>query len=178
MPSLRRAVAAIDPDLPLSNVRTMDDHIARALARPAFLSTLVSSFGVLAVLLAIVGVYGMMSWSVAERRREIAIRMALGASRQGMLGMVLRRAVVLAALGIGGGLFLAPLAAQVLTGFSTVSGRPTRSRSREPRGARDRRDSGGRRPSRPCLADRAGGADEVVKVPVARLETGDWRLAT
>jgi predicted permease len=117
VPSLRRAVAAIDPDLPLSNVRTMDDHIARALARPAFLSTLVSSFGVLAVLLAIVGVYGMMSWSVAERRREIAIRMALGASRPEMLGMVLRRAVALAAVGIGGGLFLAPLAAQVLTGL-------------------------------------------------------------
>jgi putative ABC transport system permease protein len=95
----------------------MDDHIARALARPAFLSTLVSSFGVLAVLLAIVGVYGMMSWSVAERRREIAIRMALGASRPEMLGMVLRRAVALAAVGIGGGLFLAPLAAQVLTGL-------------------------------------------------------------
>ena len=117
VPSLRRAVAAIDPDLPLSNVRTMDDHIARALARPAFLSTLVSSFGVLAVLLAIVGVYGMMSWSVAERRREIAIRMALGASRPEMLGMVLRRAVALAAFGIGGGLFFAPLAAQVLTGL-------------------------------------------------------------
>jgi len=116
-PSIRRAVATIDPDLPLSNVRTMDEHIARALSRPAFLSTLVSAFGGLAVLLALVGVYGMMSWSVAERRREIAIRMALGASRPGMLAMVFRRAIVLAAFGIGGGLIIAPLAAQVLTGL-------------------------------------------------------------
>jgi ABC-type antimicrobial peptide transport system permease subunit len=69
------------------------------------------------VLLALVGVYGMMSWSVAERRREIAIRMALGASRPGMLAMVFRRAIVLAALGIAGGLVIAPLAAQVLTGL-------------------------------------------------------------
>jgi predicted permease len=116
-PSIRRAIATIDPDLPLSNVRTMDEHIARALSRPAFLSTLVSAFGGLAVLLALVGVYGMMSWSVAERRREIAIRMALGASRPGMLAMVFRRAIVLAALGIAGGLVIAPLAAQVLTGL-------------------------------------------------------------
>jgi len=116
-PSIRRAIATIDPDLPLSNVRTMDEHIARALSRPAFLSTLVSAFGGLAVLLALVGVYGMMSWSVAERRREIAIRMALGASRPCMLAMIFRRAIGLAALGIAGGLVIAPLAAQVLTGL-------------------------------------------------------------
>ena len=70
VPSLRQAMAALDPDMPLATVRTMDDHIAQALARPAFLSTLVSSFGGLALVLALVGVYGMMSWSVAERRQE------------------------------------------------------------------------------------------------------------
>jgi putative ABC transport system permease protein len=115
--AIRRAVNDIDPNLPLANVRTMDDHIARALARPTFLSTLVSAFGGLAVLLALVGVYGMMSWSVTERRHEIAIRMALGASRSGMVTMVLRRAMLLAAVGIGIGLVAAPLATQTLAGL-------------------------------------------------------------
>jgi predicted permease len=117
VPSLRRAIAGLDPDMPLATVRTMDDHIARALARPAFLSTLVSSFGGLALVLALVGVYGMMSWSVAERRQEIAIRMALGATRPGMLAMVLRRALTLAAVGIAAGLIATPLATKALTGL-------------------------------------------------------------
>ena len=117
MPSIRGAVAALDPDLPLSGVRTMDEHIARALSKPKFLSTLVASFGALAVSLALVGIYGMMSWSVTERRQEIAIRMALGASRERMLSMVLGRAVLLAAVGIGVGLALAPVATRALSGL-------------------------------------------------------------
>jgi len=117
VPSLRQAMASLDPDMPLATVRTMDDHIAHALARPAFLSTLVSSFGGLALVLALVGVYGMMSWSVAERRQEIAIRVALGATRSGMLAMVLRRALLLSAVGIAAGLLITPFAARGLTGL-------------------------------------------------------------
>jgi len=117
MPSIRRAVAGVDPDLPLSGVRTMDEHIARALSKPKFLSTLVASFGALAVSLAIVGIYGMMAWSVTERRQEIAIRMALGASRERMLSMVLGRALLLAAIGISLGLAAAPLATRTLSGL-------------------------------------------------------------
>jgi putative ABC transport system permease protein len=117
MPSIRRAVVDLDPNLPLSGVRTMDEHIARALSKPRFLSTLVASFGALAVSLALVGIYGMMAWSVTERRQEIAIRMALGASRQQMLSMVLGRALVLAAIGIGIGLVVAPLATRTLAGL-------------------------------------------------------------
>ncbi len=117
MPSIRRAVLGLDPDLPLSGVRTMDEHIARALAKPKFLSTLVAAFGGLAVSLALVGIYGMMSWSVTERRQEIAIRMALGASRERMLSMVLGRALLLASTGIAIGLAVAPIATRALSGL-------------------------------------------------------------
>jgi putative ABC transport system permease protein len=116
-PSIRAAVSALDPNLPLSHVRTMEEHLAANLARPKFLSTLVSMFGVLAVSLALVGVYGMMAWSVTERRREIAIRMALGARRSAMVLMVLRRALALALAGLAVGLCAAPAAARLLSGF-------------------------------------------------------------
>ena len=66
-------MASLDPDMPLATVRTMDDHIAKALARPAFLSTLVSSFGGLALVLALVGVYGMMSVVGRRATEDIAI---------------------------------------------------------------------------------------------------------
>jgi putative ABC transport system permease protein len=116
-PSIRAAVSALDPNLPLSHVRTMEEHLAANLARPKFLSTLVSMFGVLAVSLALVGVYGMMAWSVTERRREIAIRMALGARRSAMVLMVLRRALALALAGLAVGLCAAPAAGRLLSGF-------------------------------------------------------------
>jgi putative ABC transport system permease protein len=116
-PSIRAAVSALDPNLPLSHVRTMEEHLATNLARPKFLSTLVSMFGVLAVSLALVGVYGMMAWSVTERRQEIAIRMALGARRSAMVLMVLRRALALTLAGLAVGLCAAPAAARLLRGF-------------------------------------------------------------
>jgi ABC-type antimicrobial peptide transport system permease subunit len=116
-PSIRAAVSALDPNLPLSHVRTMEEHLATNLARPKLLSTLVSMFGVLAVSLALVGVYGMMAWSVTERRQEIAIRMALGARRSAMVLMVLRRALALALAGLAVGLCAAPAAARLLSGF-------------------------------------------------------------
>ncbi len=117
MPSIRRAVSDLDRDLPLSGVRTMDEHIARALSKPKFLSTLVASFGALAVSLALIGIYGMMAWSVTERRQEIAIRMALGASRERMLSMVLGHALLLAVIGITIGLVVAPIATRTLAGL-------------------------------------------------------------
>jgi ABC-type antimicrobial peptide transport system permease subunit len=116
-PAIRAAVAELDPNLPLSHVRTMEEHLTKNLARPRFLSTLVSMFGALAVSLALVGVYGMMAWSVTERRQEIAIRMALGARRGEMVVMVLRRALVLALTGLALGLCAAPAATRVLTGL-------------------------------------------------------------
>jgi predicted permease len=117
VPTVRRAVAELDPALPLSDVKSMDDHLAGALARPRFLSTLVTAFGALAVVLAVIGIYGVMSWSVSERRREFAIRMALGVRAPALLGSVLRKALLLAAAGVVLGLIAARVAARLLTGL-------------------------------------------------------------
>ena len=95
----------------------MDDHIARALSRPRFVSTLVTAFGGLALTLAIVGVYGVMSWSVSERRREFAIRLALGGRAPALLGVVLRKAMLLAVCGIAAGLLGARVASRMLNGL-------------------------------------------------------------
>jgi putative ABC transport system permease protein len=116
-PTIRRAAAELDPSLPLANMKTMDEHIAAKLARPRFVSLLVTFFGALALILAIVGVYGVMAWSVAERRQEFAIRMALGA-RGGMLArMVMRRAITLAGIGISAGIAGARAGTRVLMGL-------------------------------------------------------------
>jgi ABC-type antimicrobial peptide transport system permease subunit len=117
VPTLRRAAAELDPSLPLANVKTMDEHIARALARPRFVSTLVTAFGALALALAIVGIYGVMSWSVAERMREFAIRLALGVRGPALVRAVLGKALLLAAAGIAAGLIGARAATGVLTGM-------------------------------------------------------------
>ena len=117
IPAIRRAVAELDPALPLANVTTMDEHLARALSRPRFLSTLVTAFGLLAVTLAVVGIYGVMSWSVAERRREFAIRLALGQRGGGVLLVVFRKAAILTAAGIVLGLIGARAATRALQGM-------------------------------------------------------------
>jgi putative ABC transport system permease protein len=117
VPSLRRAVAELDPTLPLGRLRTMDEHLARSLSKPKFFSTLVTAFGLLAVTLALIGIYAMMSWSVSERRQEFAIRLALGARNTVLVGMVLRQALILAAAGIAAGLLGARAATGLLAGL-------------------------------------------------------------
>ena len=116
-PSLRRAVAELDPTLPLGGLRTMEQHLQRSLSKPRFFSTLVTAFGALAVTLALVGIYAMMAWSVSERRQEFAIRVALGAGGSALVRMVLREALLLAALGIATGLLAAWAATGALTGM-------------------------------------------------------------
>jgi predicted permease len=117
VPSLRRAVAELDPTLPLGRLQTMDEHLARSLSKPKFFSTLVTVFGALAVTLALIGIYAMMAWSVSERRQEFAIRLALGARSSVVIGMVVRQALVLASIGIAAGLLGARAAAGILTGL-------------------------------------------------------------
>jgi ABC-type antimicrobial peptide transport system permease subunit len=117
VPALRRAVAELDPTLPLGRLQTMDEHLARSLSKPKFFSTLVTVFGALAVTLALIGIYAMMAWSVSERRQEFAIRLALGARNAVLVGMVLRQALILAAIGIAAGLVGARAATGVVAGL-------------------------------------------------------------
>jgi hypothetical protein len=99
-PLFRRSVAELDPTLPLVRMRTMDEVVGDAVARPRFLTTLLGIFAGLALLLAAVGTYGILSYLVAERRQEIGIRMALGADRTTILKLVMVRGIVLSVVGL------------------------------------------------------------------------------
>ena len=117
VPSIRAAITSLDNAQPISGVTTMEQHIAQALSRPRLLSALVAAFGALALSLALVGVYGVMAYSVAQRTREIAIRAALGASAREVMRMILAKAVLLAAAGVAGGLVLSIAASRALSGM-------------------------------------------------------------
>lgn len=103
LPALRRVVQQGDPDLPLVNVRTEDQQIEADLQQERIFVVLTSGFGVLALALACVGIYGIMAYSVANRRNEIGIRLALGAQPGQVRGMILRESGWLATAGIVAG---------------------------------------------------------------------------
>jgi predicted permease len=113
-PEVRRALSQIDASLPLFSVRTMDEVIGENAQGQQFLSLLVGSFAGLAVLLAAVGIYGVLSYAVTERTREIGIRMSLGAGRGRVLGEVMREGMRLAVVGFAGGIAGALAAGRVL----------------------------------------------------------------
>jgi putative ABC transport system permease protein len=100
-------VWGIDKNLPAAKVRTLEEILSGSIAQPRFYTLLLTLFAGFALMLAAVGVYGLMSYSVALRTREIGIRMALGARREDVLRMVLARGLALAAAGMAVGLALA-----------------------------------------------------------------------
>ncbi len=104
LPSLRSAVRQVDPNLPMLDVRTQDEQIAANLRQERIFAILTSGFGVLALVLASVGIYGVMAYSVSQRTNEIGIRLALGAQSRQVRGMILRESTGLAAIGIVAGL--------------------------------------------------------------------------
>jgi hypothetical protein len=102
--SVRQAVVEVNPDLPISGLRTMEDVVSSALARDRFSTLLLSLFGLVAFLLAAVGVYGVLAYSVEQRVRGVGIRMALGASKEKVRAMVLKDGAIVVGLGLGIGL--------------------------------------------------------------------------
>jgi predicted permease len=113
-PALRRAVQSIDPDLPLMDIRTQREQMDAAMQQERIFAALTTGFGVLALALACVGVYGVMAYSVANRTNEIGIRLALGALPRRVLGMVLREASWISLSGIAVGLVAALLLARLV----------------------------------------------------------------
>ncbi|HEV8630685.1 MAG TPA: ABC transporter permease, partial [Thermoanaerobaculia bacterium] len=104
VPVVRSAVLAVDPDQPVANVRTMDEVVSRSLAMRRFEALLLAIFAATAVALAVVGIYGVASYSVSQRAREFGLRTALGARAGQVLRMVLGQAAVLVATGLAIGL--------------------------------------------------------------------------
>ena len=114
-PSLRKAVQSIDRDLPLQEIRTQQEQIDASMQQERIIAALTASFGVLALVLASVGVYGVMAYSVAQRTSEIGIRMALGALPREVLTMVLREATWIALVGITCGIGATLLSTRLVT---------------------------------------------------------------
>ncbi|MBO0857869.1 MAG: ABC transporter permease [Chloracidobacterium sp.] len=124
IPAIRRQVASLDAELPLFDVRTIDQSIARTLATKRLTNLLLAGFAITALLLALLGVYGVMSLNVGNRTSEFGIRMALGAQAGDVLKLVIRQGMKLvmtgALLGLGGALALTQLLKTLLFGVSAT----------------------------------------------------------
>jgi predicted permease len=113
--SIAKAIQSLDPDLPVFDVKAMDERLSDALARRRFSMLLLGVFAVIALILAAVGVYGVMAYSVTQRTHEIGIRLALGAQKRDILMLVIRQALSLVSLGIAAGLVVALALTRVMT---------------------------------------------------------------
>jgi putative ABC transport system permease protein len=112
--SVREAIWSIDRDVPVSDIQTMSDRVGASLGRPRLLLTLLGSFATVGLLLAVVGVYGVVAYSVTQRNRELGIMVALGAERGRIVRSILREALVYGGAGLGVGIPAALLTSRVM----------------------------------------------------------------
>jgi len=124
VPAMRRAVAEVDPNKPAGNIRTVEDYLDRQVQFLRLYILLLGIFGAVAAVLAAIGIYGVMAYSVAERTREIGIRVALGAGGREVLALVARQAAIVIsiglALGLGGSFALTRLLKSALVGVTAT----------------------------------------------------------
>jgi len=115
IPAVRNAIRELDPRIPVADVQTLGDYFSVGLFPFRMLGVVMAGCGVMALLLAMLGIYGIISYSVAQRTRELGIRMALGALQQDILRMVIRQGMMLAIVGLGIGLLLSFALTRLLT---------------------------------------------------------------
>jgi putative ABC transport system permease protein len=114
VPALKQALARVDPNLALSRVTTMQQRLANTLARPRVNALVLAAFAATALILAALGIYGVIAYSVVQRTREMGIRVALGARAEDVLGMVMRQGLTPVLIGLGIGLGAAAVGSRVL----------------------------------------------------------------
>jgi putative ABC transport system permease protein len=115
--SVRQAVHAADPNLPVNRIVTMGDVVSVSVGQARFRTILVGTFALLALIVASVGIYGVVSYAVNQRTREFGVRVAMGASRQDVLSLVMRRAGVLIGAGVGMGLLCSVVLTRSIAGL-------------------------------------------------------------
>jgi len=124
--SVASAINSVDPDLPLAGVRTIDEIVSEALAIDRFSMVLFASFGLLGLVLAGVGIYGVMAFGVAQRTQEFGVRMALGARRSHVLRLVMKEGTIVAligaAIGLGGAYLVGRAMQSTLYGVGAMDG--------------------------------------------------------
>ena len=114
LPEIRRKIHELDAELPLSNVRTMDEWISTSAAQPRLNTVLLAVFAGVAVLIAVIGIYGVLAYSVNQRSSEIGVRMALGAQQSDVQRLVIREGMAISLAGIAAGLLGALVLSRVL----------------------------------------------------------------
>ncbi len=119
-PVLRDVVRGIDPDMPVFDIRTVEDFFAQTVAKTSFVVRLVASMGLMGLLLAVVGLYGLVAYSVSRRTREIGIRMAIGADQRKVVWMVLRQGLELGAGGVVVGVALSFFACRMAVSIFSI----------------------------------------------------------
>src|SRR5260221_1859867 len=118
--AVRNVVSSMDPDLPLYDIKTMDEYLSASVVTPRFRTMLLEAFAGLALLLTTLGLYGVVAYTVAQRTHEIGVRITLGATRAGVTQMVLRAGFKLTAIGIAIGVVGSLIAARFITSFTSL----------------------------------------------------------